>query len=401
MNDEQRKTARRRRGRGEGAIYYRERDQQWVGSVSLGYDGQGKRKRKVVYGATKKEVQEKVGQLQHDAVNGRLADASRMTVADYLTRWLENAAKPRVQPKTHLRYEQLIRLRISPHIGGVRLGRLTPIHIEQLFACLERDGVSARGRQMAGTMLHTALRHAVRLRLIPFNPASEIAKPRPQKQGVQVFDVGQVKRFLDAAAADRLYALYVLAIDSGMRQGELFALQWADVDFETGCLVVQRSLEEVNGHLREKETKTARGRRRIDLSAFALSALNDHRKRMLAEGNASGPVFCDRSGGWLRKGNVLRRSFWPVMDRANDMAREEAAKHGRTPDLLPRIRFHDLRHTSATLLLLANENVKVVSERLGHASIQLTLDTYSHVLPTMQKAAAAKLDGIFGGRAPL
>jgi integrase len=320
-----------------------------------------------------------------------------LTVAEYLERWLENTAKPKVQPRTHVRYVQLVRLRINPHIGGVRLAKVVPLHVEQLFAGLERDGVSARGCQMAGTMLHTALRDAVRLRLIPFNLASEIAKPRPQKQEMQVYDAEQVARFLVAAREDRLYAMYVLALDTGMRQWELFALQWTDIDFATSSIQVQRSLEEINGKLRVKETKSARGRRRIDLAAFTLDALHEQRKRMLAEGNATGPVFCDLQGGWLRKGNVLRRSFWPIIERASAKQQEAATKAERPPVPLPFIRFHDLRHTSASLLLMSDVNVKVVSERLGHASIQLTLDTYSHVLPTMQKAAATKMDALFNG----
>jgi integrase len=389
--------ARKRRGRNEGSIFERA-DGVWTGSISVGYDDKGKRRRRVVYGHTKNEVQEKLRALQNDAASGVTANAGMMTVAEYLARWLANTAKSKVQPKTHLRYEQLVRLRINPNIGGVRLTRLVPLHVEQLFACLEREGVSARGRQMAGTMLHTALRDAVRLKLIPFNAASEIAKPRPTKKEMMVYDVGQVARFLDAAKADRLSAMYVLAIDAGMRQGELFALVWPDINFETGAVLVQRSLEEINGHCRTKETKSAKGRRRIELSQFTIDALNDHRKAMLAEGHYrhDGSVFCDSAGGWLRKGNVLRRSFWPIIAGVNEKEAKDAAKGERSPVFLPEIRFHDLRHTSATLLLLANVNVKVVSERLGHASVQLTLDTYSHVLPTIQKAAALKMNGILG-----
>jgi integrase len=216
---------------------------------------------------------------------------------------------------------------------------------------------------------------------------------------MQVNDASQVTRFLGAAKEDRLYALYVLALDSGMRQGELVALQWADVDFTAGSVVVQRSLEEINGKLRLKDTKSAKGRRRIELSRFAQDALHEHRKAMLAEGKdvRTGPVFCAPEGGWLRKGNFLRRSFWPCIESANQKTRAAAVEAGtQPPDDLPVIRFHDLRHTCATLLLLADVNVKVVSERLGHASIQLTLDTYSH---EMQKAAVAKMDGTFGSRA--
>jgi integrase len=159
---------------------------------------------------------------------------------------------------------------------------------------------------------------------------------------------------------------------------------------------VQRSLEERKGYLRLKEPKTEKARRRIDLSGFALAVMLEHRKRMLAEGFVSGPVFCDTTGKLLRKSNVLRNSFKPIIKRANQTAMAEAAKIGTAPLLLHEIRFHDLRHTCASLLLMANISAKVVSERLGHSSIQLTLDTYSHVLPTMQKKAAEAMDAIFG-----
>jgi integrase len=393
--------ARKRRGRNEGSIFKRA-DGQWAGSISLGYSESGKRKRRTVYGESEAEVQDKIRKLQNDAATGQLADAGNLTVAEYLDRWLENTARPRVQPKTHLRYTQLARLRIKPTLGGVRLAKLTPLHVDQLFATLERAGVSARGRQMAGTMLHTALRDAVKLHLIPHNPARDVAKPIPAKQEMQVYDREQVHRFLDAARQVRLYAMYVLALDAGLRQGELFALQWPDVDFTQGCLFVRRSLEEINGRLRVKEPKSARSQRRIDLSRFALDALNEHRQRMLAEGRdvKGAAIFCDQQGGWLRKGNVLRRSVWPIIANANARATKEAEEKGVAPALVPSIRFHDFRHTCATLLL-ADENVKVVSERLGHASVQLTLDTYSHVLPTMQKRAAEQWTGFFYGRRPV
>jgi integrase len=332
-----------------------------------------------VYGATKQEVQEKLRQMQHDAATGKLTDAGSITVQEWLTTWLETV-KTRVQPKTHLRYEQLVRLRINPHLGGTRLAKLAPVHVQQLFTALERAAVSARGRQMAGTLLHKALRDAVRLHLIPGNPAAEVEKPRPDKPKMLVYDEAQARALLAAAAGNRLYALLVLALDTGMRQGELFALQWADIDFDAGSVLVQRSLEEINGHHRVKEPKSGKGRR-IDMSPFALEALQEHRKAMLAEGNyrPDGPIFCAPEGGWIRKPNFQRRVFRPLQKAAE----------------VPAIRFHDLRHTAATLMLLNDVNVKVVSERLGHASIQLTLDTYSHVLPTMQQIAAQRMDAFF------
>jgi integrase len=167
----------------------------------------------------------------------------------------------------------------------------------------------------------------------------------------------------------------------GARPGELFALRWPDVDFAGGCLSITKSLEDISGILRVKDVKTAKSRRRIDLSAGTLAALAEHRKAMLAAGFIDGPVFCDSEGGYLRICNLRRDSFKPIQNRAG----------------LPDVRLCALRHTSATLLLLADVPAKVVSERLGHSSVTLTLDTDSHVLPTRQRRAADAIGRILGG----
>jgi integrase len=270
---------------------------------------------------------------------------------------------------------------LIPHLGGVKLAKLTALHVEQLYSVLAAGGVSASMRRKAGTTLRVALQHAVHpLHLIAHNPAADVPKHRHEPEDMQVLDPNQVSRFLMAARPDRLFALYAVALDSGAREGELFALAWNDVEFEGGAIRITRTLEETEGRLELKDVKTKKSRRRVPLSPFAMEALAEHRKAMLAEGNyrPDAPVFCDTEGGWLRKSNVLRRSFRPILERA----------------CLPPNRPYDLRHTSATLLLLAGESPKVVSERLGHSTVTLTLDTYSHVLPGMQERAAAKLDAI-------
>jgi integrase len=392
--------ARKRRGRNEGAIYQRG-DGLWTASVSLGYTDNGKRRRKVVYGQSKCEVQEKLKKLQNDTP-GHSSDSKPMTMSKWLDQWLANIVKDRVEPKTYVRYEQVVRLQLKPHLGGVRLDRLEPLHVVQLLGSLGRSGVSTRGKQMARTVLHTALSDAIELNKITYNPvlkSKKTAKVKSEKKKMQVFNPEQAARFLIAAKKDRLYALYVLALDSGMRQGELFALKWSDIDFTNGYLIVQMSLEEIRGHHRLKETKSGNGRC-IHLSDFTLDVLNDHRKRVLAEGNLrqDTPIFCDHQGGWLRKSNVMRRSFYPLLEAVNTKETRQAAKKKSIPMLLPNLRFHDLRHTCATLLLLAGENVKVVSERLGHSSVEITCDVYSHVLPSMQKAAAARMDTLLRGK---
>jgi integrase len=377
--------ARKRRGRGEGGINQRP-DGTWEARISLGYDGNGKRRRKTVYGKSKTEVQEKLRAMQSSASAGTLADSSKLTVALYLDHWLNGPAKESVGETTWPRYEQLTRLRINPYIGGVRLTQLTCLHVEQMLSDLRVAGVSARGRQMAVNVLSAALKHATRKRppLIPFNPVASVAKPRPSKPEIRPFTPEQVGKFLAAAAADRLFGLYLMAIDTGMREGELFALEWDDIDFTAGSVMVRRALKEVRGKVWVEDLKTEKSRRRVELAPATLDALHEHRKAQLAEGNAGRLVFCAPDGGYLRRPNLAQRHFRPLLARAG----------------LPRIRFHDLRHTAATLLLLANERTKVVSERLGHASTMTTEATYQHVLPTMQKQAAEKMNQILGQLMP-
>ncbi len=393
--------ARKRRGRQEGSIYQRA-DGTWTASISLGYDGNGKRRRRVVYGATKKEVQDELRKLQEQAGNGQLPEAQKLKVSQFLPTWLEDlTTKGALKPTTAIRYDQFIRLHLIPHLGNMAVSKLQPIHLEQLYAAMQKAGASADAQHKAGTILGAALKHAVRRKLLFNNPARDVDKPIPSRKEIRPMNAGQAARFLEAAKADRLYAMYVLALDSGMRQGELFALAWDEIDWSEGTVQVRHSLEEIKGQLRIKEVKTKKGRRRIKLAPSTVEALNDHRKNMLAEGREvkTGPVFCDHQGGYLRKSNVARRSFASILKRADKNATEEAAKVGTGPELMPSIRFHDLRHTSATLLLLANINAKIVSERLGHSKISVTLDTYSHVLPTMQDSAAAQMERLLHAKA--
>ena len=360
---------------------FRRRDGVWTGSVTVGYDDCGKRKRRTVYGATKGDVLEKLTRLRADALEGILGDPQRLTVATYLHRWLDDAVRPSVRVSVHRRYAEIVRLRIVPRIGGIALSRLTPMHVQSLLTSLENEGVSSRGRQMAYDRLRRALNQAVQWGLVPRNVCDAVTRPRAQRPTMRVLTPEQVSVLLAAAREDRFHALYVLAVTTGLRQGELLGLQWADIDLDRAVLRVCHALHEVAGHLWLDEPKTARGRRTVDLPACAVRALREHRNRMLAEReDLQELVFCDTQGGPVRKSNLVRRSFLPLLRQAS----------------LPRIRFHDLRHTAATLLLLEGVHPKVVQERLGHSQISITLDTYSHVLPSMGRDAAKKLDALLG-----
>lgn len=392
---------RKNRGRGEGSISQRE-DGLWEGKISLGYhhaDGKRKRHRPTVYGKTKKEVQDKLRELQNKAATGTLQSLEKVSLGDYLNeRWLPGLkATEQTCPTTLARYEDMVKFHIVPRLGGVLLSKLAPIHLESFYNEMQANGVSPRVRNMAATVLGTALRHAVRLQLLSNNPSIHVPKPRYRRSEMKTYAADEVRRLLDAAKdlGGIAYPLLSLAVGTGMRQGELFGLQWQDVDLERGCLTVRRSLEELKGTMRLKDTKSAAGQRRVDLPASVVAAVAEHRKAMLAAGRYAPEaiVFCDRNGGFLRKSNVVRRIFFKAIEKANEKAKEAAEKAKlERHDFMPRLRFHDLRHTHATLLLLAGVNGKVVQERLGHASIELTLNTYSHVTPTMQEAAVEKLE---------
>jgi integrase len=370
--------ARKRRGRGEGGIRYRQDKALWVAEVRTG-TGQ---KRRTVYGKSKAEVQEKLRRLHNDVAAGIGADAAALTVGQWLTRWLE-VVKPTVEPNTYGPYERHVRLHITPYVGGLKLARLTKAQVRGWYAALTEAGVSPALQRKVGTTFTIALNQAVNDDLLPGNPALKVRKPKSKRPEMQVLDPDQVATFLAGARRDRLFALYLTALDSGARPGELFALLWSDIDLEARYLSITKSLEEINGVLRIKEVKTAKGRRRIDLSPATVAALAEHRKNMLAAGFIAGPVFPDTEGGYLRQSNLRKNSFKPILVRA----------------ALPNIRLYDLRHTCATLLLLADVPAKVVSERLGHSSVTLTLDTYSHVLPTMQRRAADLMGQILGRKA--
>ncbi|MBL8794302.1 MAG: tyrosine-type recombinase/integrase family protein, partial [Planctomycetia bacterium] len=322
---------RKRRGRSEGSIYQRA-DGVWTASISLGYDDVGKRKRRVVYGESKREVQEKLRDLQNNAADGQLPEVGKLTVGQHLRSWLA-VIKPTVANHTHLCYDQHCKLYLLPHLGGVRLSRLTALHVQNLYADLSRAGVSAAMRKKAGTTLGVALQNAVDLGLLPHNVARDVKKPKHTPKEMQVLGPDQVQVFLEESKKDRLHALYVFLLDSGAREGEAFGLKWQDTDWKGDAVQLVRELEEYKGRLSLKELKTKKSRRRLPLSRFTMDALTEHRKAALAAGvyQADGTVFCDTEGGWLRKSNVLRRSFRPILKRAKLPAIRRVRPANRVP----------------------------------------------------------------------
>jgi integrase len=348
----------------------------WAGALTVGYDENGRRKRRTVYGPTKACVLDQLARLRADVIVGTTVDAQHITLAAFLVRWLEDAARPAIRVATYHRYRELIRIHVVPRLGGIRISRLSPAHIQNLLTSMERSGASPRVRQLVYGILHRAFAQAVRWGIVARNMCDAVAKPRAQRSTMQVLTAEEVLRLFEAAEGDRLRALYVLAVTTGLRQGELLGLQWGDVDLSSAVVRVRQALHELAGRLWLDEPKNAKARRTVDLPALTVTALQAHREQMLAEGHVNGLVFCDTNGGPVRKSNLIRRSFKPLLAKAG----------------LPMIRFHDLRHTAATLLLAEGVHPKIVQERLGHAQIAMTLDVYSHVLPSMGRDAATRLD---------
>jgi integrase len=369
---------RARRGRGEGSIYQRT-DGTWCATYSAGYAASGRRVRKTIFGLSKEEVAKKLSKVQATRMDGSFVEPSRMRLSTLLERWVEDAARPSIRQTTYYSYKGIIKNHIDPRIGGTTLAILNPIHIQRLYADMERDGVGPRVRQLTHAVLRRALKQALRWGLVARNPCDAIDPPRVPKRQISPLTAEEVQQLLDAAKGDRLYAVYVVAIGTGMRLGEIFGLQWPDVDLKGRAINVQNTLIEINGKLSLAEPKTPKSRRRVDLPQFVVDALTKHRAQSVREGFAKQPwVFCNSTGGPLRRTHFHVNHFKPLLDVAD----------------LPVIRFHDLRHTSATLLLAAGVHPKVVQERLGHSQIGITLDTYSHVVPTMQLEAASKLDAM-------
>ncbi len=371
----------KRRGNGEGYIRQRA-DGRWECQVVLPSG-----ERKSLYAKTQKEVLDKRKSELERAAAGLPSGSERQTVGEHLATWLEGS-KARVRLATWTRYEIFVRKDILPELGRIKLAQLTPAHVQRLYArCLDA-GKSPTSVRHLHALLHHAIDDAAKWGMVARNVVALVDPPRAARHEMQALDEPQVHALLAAAAADPLEALYVLAVTTGMREGELFGLRWQDVDLERGTVQVRQTVSWATGSAIVGEPKTQGSRRRLEVGRTALAALRRHKQRQLelrvAHASAwddRGLVFTTDVGGPLHPTNMTTRSFRPLLARAG----------------LPRIRFHDLRHTAATTLLGRSVPTKIVSEMLGHSSTAITDDIYAHVTPTMQRAAADVMDVALGG----
>ncbi|HEY5094870.1 MAG TPA: tyrosine-type recombinase/integrase [Candidatus Eremiobacteraceae bacterium] len=334
--------------------------------------------RQEIVGRTKADVTDELVRMRVKYSKQGRVEALKTSMSDYLTEWLERK-KDAIAFKTYELYDGAIQKHIGP-IGRISVSKLTTANLEFMLGRMKTNGTGARMRQIVRGVLSMALTEGVDRGIIDRNVCAPITKAKVTPKAIKPLNRDQARALLAAAASDPLEALYCLAVATGMRQGELLALHWSDVDFAGSQVSVRHTLTRIeSGELVRGDTKTPAGRRSVALPAVAVESLRRHQQRAFEDGKRAHPwVFCDAAGQPLTKGWLVVQSFQPLLKLA-----------GLSP-----IRFHDLRHTAATLLLADGQHPKIVQEMLGHSSISITLDLYSHVTPSMQRGSADRMNAI-------
>ena len=373
-----------------GSIRRRGKDG-WGLTIDLGRDAQGRRLRRfLTVTGTKKEAERVLSEALHQRDTGIDIAPNKITVGDFLERWLRDYATEQVAASTLQRYQGIVRHHLIPALGRVKLRDLRPAHIQAAYSSFQRrdgrgESLSPKTVKEHHAILREALSWAVKWQLLVANPADAVSAPRAQRREMRVLSPERAQRFLEAASDSPYHTFFYLALQTGARSGELLALRWEDLDLDAATLRIVRTARFTKGQgIVFSQPKTQRSRRPVALSPATVAVLREHRREQLEQRMQVGPgyeendlVFADSLGRPIYDSTV-RRVFYGVVKAA---------------DVGP-LRVHDLRHSAATLMLQAGVNVKVISERLGHATVSITLDTYSHVLPDMQREAAAALDDV-------
>ena len=362
--------------------------------IETGRDINGKRQQKWFSGyKSKKDAEKDMVKLLNQLETNTFINPEKITLAEYLKEWLSDYVEANLAQKTFEGYKVNVEAHIIPSIGKIQLQKLQPIHIQKFYKQkLENGRVDGKGGLSAKSVIYIhrvlrkALEQAVRLQLIPRNAADAVDPPRVKKFKASFLDENQVKDLLEAFRPTDIYIPVLLAAGVGLRRGETLGLQWKDIDFENKTISISRSLLPSKKGLIFHEPKTENSTRVLKLPQTILDELQKHKERhdiiKSIAGNAyqdNDLVTCCQDGSPINPGS-FSHTFARVLKRKN----------------LQHIRFHDLRHTNATLMLKYNIPSKVASERLGHSTIGVTLDLYSHVLNEMQEDAAKKLDeGLF------
>ena len=365
----------KRRGNKEGSIHQRDNGT-WRAQVTI--DG----RRLSFSSKTRHESQVWLKKTTVEIDEGMTYASTKLTFNEYINGWL-SSKKSSLRPATWMHYNQLSQKYIIPSIGSTKIRNLKPGKIQDLYNDLTSNGVGTQTVIKIHTVLHSTLSHAVKTGVLSSNPSSAAIPPKEPFKEMKTFNVNQIISMLIAAIGNRFHALFQLAVTTGMRQMELLGLKWTDLSWTKQTLRVERQLSRPDGEgIKFSHPKTKYGRREIALGLQTIEVLRDHYERQQTEIIAAGDnwidhglVFTNSFGGPIHPRNLLR-DFKKFLKNAG----------------LPVIRFHDLRHTSASLMLNHGIPLIVASRRLGHARPSITLDMYGHMIPNMQIEAAEKLD---------
>ena len=381
----------------------------WQVRVRIGAKPNGKPLEVVKSFKLQRDAKSFLNKLLQDRANGTAVAQAKMTLNVYLDHWLEASVKQGVRTQTAESYRDVLDRYVRPGLGARRVDQLTALAIQRHLQALgervttRRVQDSATGKlkkverrlsprtiRYAYSVLSAALKQAVKWRIIPHNPATDVEVPRQPRREMQALGKDQAVEFLEAVRGTKHEVLFTLALATGMRPGEYLALKWSDIDLDRGMVTVQRTLVRTKGGWHFGEPKTSRARRTLPIPSTVTAMFRQHRVSQLEQRmkvadawEDNGLVFTNEIGQPLERHNLLNRHFKPLLKAA----------------ALPvTLRLYDLRHSAATLLLTAGIHPKVASERLGHSSIVMTLDTYSHVQPDMQKEASDKMEELLFGK---
>lgn len=376
-------TGKRRRGHNEGSIYQR-KDGLWVASVSLGMVN-GKRKRKYIYGKSRAEVNRERIKLQNEHQRGVPIQTAGTTMAAFLDQWL-TTIKPSIRPKTYKSYESIVRLHLAPAIGRVRIDKLTQQHVHELMAAKALEGLSLRTVTYIRNVLRAALNQAMKWDLVPRNVATLVDPPKVEAYEPTIISKTQATRLLESLRGDRLYALYALALSIGLRQGEVLGLRWSDVDLDRGNVAIRRQLQVIDGVQVLTEPKSKTSRRTIPLPSSLIELLRTHRRNQLEERIRVG-------GRWQAQWDLVFTT--PIGTPLDDSNIRKHFREALTTAGLPPMRFHDMRHSAASMLAALGVHPSVAQRILGHANIHTTLAVYTHVENVAMREATDLIGDLF------
>ena len=357
----------KRRPSGDGMVRKKE-DGRWEGRIVVGHKANGDPIFRYVYGRTQKELLSKLHQSIETYQDVELTEDSRMTLGDWLDRWLDDYKAGTIRPSTMYGYRQYARNYIKPILGNKVISRITSTDIQRMYTKLKREG-------RIHAMLHQAMKDAVGAHLIAKNPTEGTVVPKPNYRPKQILNEEQLDIFLEAIEQDEVWRdFFYTELTTGLRRGEICGLMWKDFDASTGTLKILRSVNAPKrGELEIGETKTERGRRTIRLPPSTVQRLKERKKHSISQWIFPDPLAPEK----------------PVRPSAAYYWMKVLLKEAG----LPHIRFHDLRHTFATHALASGVDAKTLSGILGHTNASFTLDTYTHVTPDMQKAASDVVGG--------